>query len=536
MTAHDGASVPGARDGAGCPSRGPGARRGDPTPVEGGGETNGQDRTGKRHGKAQTPTDSATPHSSSPLSASTPIDISVGAQVPTGPLGNPLGINATALVREGAIELVDESVAYTRSAISARYEILRAAQALTGSDALRSCLAAQSTVLMTRKRLPGGTDVVGLAGGIIRCGLLWVCPFCAAHERHARATQVDQHVTTLLRAGHTVMFVVATLSDRMPLDEAMAELRRVQRAMWTKRFIDSLTAFYGYVGRIRSLEVTMRLDATGHPHLQWAIAFDRELTAVEFDDVARMIRHRWLAVTGLRAVEFTPEQEENMRAIGIDPANVSGVPVSDFLIGIRAERVALDDQGKCTVLSAYMVKGSESWTIGAEFNRADVKRSKGGQTFAPFDVLREFAATGDLALRDVWQAYEAATFGLAQLQYSTGFRQYIEKLAERTKASSEVLAEPVVVPDVTELVDQGDEEEDDELVARSEGHVPYVEVEPETWNWCRKRGLLADLISTTAEIADGDDPIEVLTSWARAHGAPLKIATGFDEPDMERKQ
>jgi hypothetical protein len=119
--------------------------------------------------------------------------------------------------------------------------------------------------------------------------------------------------------------------------------------------------------------------------------------------------------------------------------------------------------------------GSESWTIGAEFNRADVKRSKGGQTFAPFDVLREFAATGDLALRDVWQAYEAATFGLAQLQYSTGFKNYIEKLAERVQVSSEVVVERVALPDVIEVVDQADaDEEDDELIARSEGHVPYV--------------------------------------------------------------
>ena len=192
-----------------------------------------------------------------------------------------------------------------RYAYAARYAIAAAAQELTTKDSTRRCHKATSPVLVTRKRIEAGTFVAGLASGLIRCGSLWACPFCAAPERFARAAELDLNCTAMLKTGHTLGFMVVTFGDaELSAKVAMTALLDYQRKMFSTEFMATLTTL-GYVGRVRSIEVTMRRDATAHPHAQYVLAFGRSLSAVEFDHLTNLLRRRWLTVTGM-STELVP--------------------------------------------------------------------------------------------------------------------------------------------------------------------------------------------------------------------------------------
>jgi hypothetical protein len=498
MTEPD-ASVPGARDGAGCPSRGSGARRAGPGGGTEPGTAHGQDRTGKRHGQAQTPTD--------------PLGNYLGNLAGTGSNGPCFGV-----VESNNPEVSMDAELSSEACLRSRYALAVAAQALTTKDSTRTCHKATVDVLTTRKLTDLGTYVAGIASGIIRCKSLWACPFCAAPERFARATELDLNCTAMLKTGHTLAFMVVTFGDTgMTAREAMTALLGYQRKMFSAEFMRVLARF-GYVGRVRSIEVTMRYDATGHPHAQFVLAFDRVLTPVEFDQLTVMLRRRWLVVTGVT---------DDL------------VPVADLHAGVSVQRIGLDDNGTCRTIGRYMTKGSESWSLGAEMNREDVKRSR-GDTFAPFDILREFIATGDTQLRTVWHEYEDATHGVGQTVYTPGFKAYLEVVRAKadaigkpspcsttpTHTAAPVEHKPTEPTDPTE----DEDEMEDDVYDAGDGHEPFVLVEADTWNWMHKRRLLADYLIEVGRLPEGDDPVAHFQFWLTERGAPAKIAAGFDEP------
>ena len=396
--------------------------------------------------------------------------------------------------------------------LRARYAIAMAAQELTTKDSTRRCHKATSPVLVTRKRTASGGYVAGLASGIIRCQSLWACPFCAAPERFARAAELDLNCTAMLRTGHTLGFMVLTFGDaELSAKEAMTALLDYQRRMFSTEFMGILASF-GYVGRVRSIEVTMRRDATAHPHAQYVLAFGRSLSAVEFDGLTQLLRRRWLAVTGM--------------SDGL-------VPVADLHAGFSLQRIGLDDNGTCRSIARYVTKGAESWSLGSEMNREDVKRSR-GDTLAPFDVLREFSETGDTALRNVWQEYEDATFGIAQTAYSRGFKAYLEVVRAKADAIGKTVpcnATPsVTVAPLAPVEPAADEEPEEDVYDAGDGHKGYLLVQTGTWNYMHKRRLLADFLIEVGRLPEGEDPVPHFQLWLAERGAPIELAIGYDEP------
>jgi hypothetical protein len=449
-----------------------------------------------------------------PTSSSIPIDNSSKA------LGNPLGNHAgkpsggplLAVPETTNPEFSDEAELGSHVCLRARYAIAIAAQELTTKDSTRRCHRATSPVLVTRKRTETGSYVAGLASGIIRCGSLWACPFCAAPERFARAAELDRNCSAMLKTGHTLGFMVLTFGDaELTAKAAMTALLDYQRRMFSTEFMASLAAL-GYVGRVRSIEVTMRRDGTAHPHAQYVLAFSRSLSAVEFDELTQLLRRRWLNVTGM---------------------SDELVPVADLHAGFSLQRIGLDENDTCRAIAAYVTKGAESWSLGSEMNREDVKRSR-GDTLAPFDVLREFSETGDTQLRNVWQEYEEATFGIAQTAYSRGFKAYLEVIRDKADAIAMTvpsMATPTATTaPVVSVQTSADEEPEEDVYDAGDGHKGFVLVYTATWNWMHRRRLLADFLIEVGRLAEGDDPVPHFQLWLAGRGAPIEIAMGFDEP------
>jgi hypothetical protein len=472
-----------------------------------------------------TPSSSPTPPASpSPpltsFSPSTPINNSSSAlgNYLWNHAGNPPSDSLLTLPPALNPEFSDDAELSSEACLRARYAIAAAAQALTTKDSTRRCHKATSPVLVTRKRTEAGTFVAGLASGLIRCGSLWACPFCAAPERFARAAELDLNCTAMLKTGHTLGFMVVTFGDaELPAKVAMTALLDFQRRMFSTEFMGTLATF-GYVGRVRSIEVTMRRDATAHPHAQYVLAFGRSLSAVEFDGLTQLLRRRWLTVTGM--------------SDGL-------VPVADLHAGFSLQRIGLDENGTCRAIAQYVTKGAESWSLGSEMNREDVKRSR-GETLAPFDVLREFSETGDIQLRNVWTEYEDATFGIAQTAYSRGFKAYLEVIRVKAEAIATTAAckvtPSVTVAPLAPVEPAADEEPEEDVYDAGDGHKGYLLVHTATWNYMHKRRLLADFLIEVGRLPEGEDPVPHFQLWLAGRGAPIDIAMGFDEPTTHESE
>ena len=422
----------------------------------------------------------------------------------------------------------DDEDATDEARVKKRYELIWAVRELSAVEKIRNCGTPLGDVLDTRKRLPSGKFAIGCTGDIARCQSVGCCVFCSAPERHTRATELDRHCTALLKSNHTLMFGVFTLSDRsMPLAESTEMVKAMWRKFWDNDKFTAALARLCYVGNVRAFEWTIRYDLTGHPHIQTVIACKGVLSGQAFDELEVLMRRRWLTVTGMAPARLSPEQAGLCAEQGLHVERLQ-VPLADAVIGFRSERVGLDENGKCSALSKYMTKGAESWTLGSEMMRSDLKSSRSEITFAPFDIARYFVETGDVQARWMWQAYERVAAGVHVTKYARGFRAYCEAVCatlSSTEPAPTVMA-PTTAVEADPAVDaDGEVVEDQEYVA--EGHIGFVWRERDTARWMRRHRLEALYTVKLARFPDGVDPVPILREWLYDLGASLAIAEGF---------
>ena len=106
----------------------------------------------------------------------------------------------------------------------------------------------------------------------------------------------------------------------------------------------------------------------------------------------------------------------------------------------------VEDDGK--VVSDYVAKveGIDSWTVGDELARDDLK-SRGG--VKPFELLQR-AVAGDPAAARLWAVYESSTASRVRIQWSHGLRALLEveeisdEEAAAVESDEEMIAHAVV--------------------------------------------------------------------------------------------
>lgn len=386
-----------------------------------------------------------------------------------------------------------------------RLQILRVVGSWTSYASLTSCLKSAVEVLVTTKRTTSG-KVAGISGPMT-CKLIHLCPWCSAKSRNERAQSLDRLTTGWLKAGGSISFGVFTLASN-PDELVSATTKAVQACysdMWRGAWFERFKRRYGYVGRIDAFEWTLRLDGSGHPHLQPLFVFDRKLTPIEADHVVRDLRRRWLHVTDLHGRH------------------------ADLIAGYRGEMIGLVN-GKCQALAAYMVKGSESWTLGAEMCRGDAKQSRSDTTFAPFDLARYALATGDMAARFAWREFEKASRGVKSLRYTRGLKALMEAAANAGHIGPHV--ELLTVDDD----DQGDEpelptnEQEEAEEVMDEGHRGECKIAARTWNWCRRFGHIDGLLRTVEQVPDDGDVMDAVRGFLYDVGADDDLIDGVYPP------
>lgn len=390
-----------------------------------------------------------------------------------------------------------------------RFVLQRIAKRLSASPRISVCLAhaagrsAEGTVKVHRGLTEEGNPIAGYSD-VLRCGLAHLCPFCAAKVRETVADEINTLLSPFLRVGGHCAFVTLTIADEpgesieettAAVERCYSEFRRLLRA---RGHISDL----GIVGDVSGWEFTVRLDSTGHPHRGTIFALTHR---------PRLAFHRAIAWCWHDAVERCGRR-------------------STYTNGARVDVPELDDDGEIRVLASYVSKGGERWGAGDELARADRKISRSESTFAPFDLLRLFAETGDLSIRHPWRAYERAVKGKAVGRFSRGLRSYLQDVARTGRLDGTALpVESVAACEDSEERNAAAEEEAVVEDAPIESPV-VVEFEPPAWSFIVRRRLEGVVLRIVEDLPPDADFLLAIRYLVDVEGASPREISAVGPP------
>lgn len=311
----------------------------------------------------------------------------------------------------------------------ARYTLREAAWGVTGDKGLKNC---------GRAALNGGVTPVlngGVAhyAGLVTCGKIHLCPVCGPKIRAVRAESMDAYGKAWEGAGHALAMVTLTMRhySRMPLGTlrkaARGGLVADQHDAWILAFGNragkqwqQLKRAFGVVGYTRAWEVTHGENGW-HPHFHVLLWLDTPWSQDQADAFEAAVFARW------------------SRALH----KVGGYTIAEGR-GVRVDVAAAGDTG---VMARYLTKlqdGSAKFErVGQEMNRVDLKTGKRASR-TPFEILQQFASTGDVAELDLWLEYERGAFNVRALHWSKGMEAVLAELVEvDTRTDEEIAAEEV---------------------------------------------------------------------------------------------
>lgn len=253
---------------------------------------------------------------------------------------------------------------------------------------------------MAQKRTHGvGVYVKGeraWLSGVVHCGNVWICPICAPRVSAWRGGEVQEAIDNAIRAGCGVSLVTNTIRHAASdvLADTLEKHAKAMRYFKSGRVAAALRQQYGYLGEIKTLEVTHGLNGW-HPHTHAIWVTQKPLHA---EDIARLqdaLFDLWL--TSCR------------KACLPDPTREHGVDV-------RGAKYAAE----------YIAK----WGFAREVSGGQAKRGKKGRT--PWQLLDD-AAAGDKRAGWLWREFAQAFIGKRQLVWSRGLRALLKMPPELTE-------------------------------------------------------------------------------------------------------
>ena len=251
--------------------------------------------------------------------------------------------------------------------------------------------------------------------GVIQCGRVYTCPVCAAKVQERRRLEISKAFDYAYNNNKKVIMVTFTFPhhnkqtlNSMLLKQALAFRKFRQGNVWQKKKVN-----VGFVGLIRSLEVTYG-DINGwHPHTHEAWIVDQKVNAQNFRE---WISKRWFNVcakSGLLPDGFHK----------FDKFLEHSVQITDF--ASNSEYLAkLDD--------------SKNWGADRELAKGNVKQAKGKGSH-PFEFLSK-SLDGDKQSRLLFSEYAESMRGKAQIFWSKGLKLLVgvDELTDEQIANAEI--------------------------------------------------------------------------------------------------
>lgn len=293
-----------------------------------------------------------------------------------------------------------------------RWEIERAIGFLLPGERVRQC---------GKRAVPGKqpalkVDPKGGAfyGNVRACGSVWLCPYCAAKVGRARVAELRRGVDAARSRGLHVTLATFTVGHKATdhLRGLVGELTGALRWWRSGRQWSALAERMGYVGSVRNLEVTWGEGTGWHPHAH-ALLFTRHaLTAADLEELSR----RWAdAVARMGGYASA--------AVGLHLTDADN-DVAGYLS--KAERELYGEIGAAD--------GRRGWGAAEELAYWHTKRSRSGERFTPWQLVRGLVATGWAEYADRFVEYAEAFRGRRQLYWSKGLRDLLGLGVEATDA------------------------------------------------------------------------------------------------------
>jgi hypothetical protein len=256
-------------------------------------------------------------------------------------------------------------------------------------------LKGQGRACACHKIAPRGAHVVlsseGVARytGLARCGDVWACPVCAPAVAAHRRESLRSLLQWVHADGMQVLFITYTASHSrdMELNWLLDNQLAALGAFKSGRLSKGLRASLGYIGLVRSLEVTFSERNGWHPHIHelWICNLP---SGVGLDELQAMMSSRWLDQLKKRGLSGSQE---------------------------HALTVKLLDLSSTDRIDAYMTKQG---TMAAAYEMAagDHKEGRKAGHYTPAQLLKR-SADGELGAGRLWLEFVGAYRGRRQMLF-----------------------------------------------------------------------------------------------------------------------
>lgn len=299
-------------------------------------------------------------------------------------------------------------------------------------------------------------------GNLNKCGNVHACPKCAAKVARTRADELAARLRQHVAGGGRLMFVTLTHRHERgnQLAVQLAAQGRALEALHRSRKFRALLHAHGVVGHVRSLEVTHSDRAGWHAHVHYVVllagneaqaerhrevmaALDaRRATAGEGTEAERLAaaldRRRPVKVARVRDL---PAFGRQFLALWMKAAEAAGL---DARPQAQRAEVARGDLATLETLANYLSKppgelldvqsyadaerdvsradDSGAAGLAREATGAPTKLARTAAGRTPFQMLSDYAESGDPRAGALFTEYAAAVQGRRALSYSDGLK------------------------------------------------------------------------------------------------------------------
>ena len=249
--------------------------------------------------------------------------------------------------------------------------------------------------------------------GLVACGLIWLCPVCAAKIQAYRALEVREAIDKHLEKGGSVWMVTQTIPHTNQ-DDLKGMLKRFAKAFRSfkqgEKWV-SIKESFGISGYIKALEVTWSEAFGWHPHLHTIFFLDAARRDVDVPAFSSELFTRWSKFTSKNGFG-----ELSRGAFSIQDAS----KVKEYLNKMTGERFFWGSEHEITKLNSKQARKL---------------------SYAPFDFLRVYngcspksGITAQQAER-LFREYAEAFYRMMHLTWSKGLKQTPDKTDEEIAQS-----------------------------------------------------------------------------------------------------
>lgn len=227
------------------------------------------------------------------------------------------------------------------------------------------------------------------------CASVWMCPVCASRITEGRRREVQQCLDNINCRKVLVTYTLRH-NQREVLRLVLTGLKESYEAMWSGRWQTEFKDEWGYIGAVKTLEVTYGENGF-HPHFHTILFLNTDANTDDLETgLLRVLRERWLHCLKLR---------------GRDANWKNGLKVTAVYAGV-AEYVAKWGHEPSDALG---------WDIVSEVTKSPSKTAhRAGKT--PLGILRD-AAYGDKRSKSLWKVYALTFKGSPQIRISPLVRE-----------------------------------------------------------------------------------------------------------------